>query len=94
MSRTARQIRQVALDLGVEGAEHIKTVQRTRSGHWQRSQGAWSWWASGENGAAEYCGSVWPAWQVVQAHRQGRVTTYYAPNSTTPELQVTPVRAS
>lgn len=27
-------------------------IHRTRAGHWQRSQGAWSWWMDTINGGA------------------------------------------
>lgn len=32
------------------GAPEGLRLRRTRAGHWQRAQGAWSWWAEDEQG--------------------------------------------
>jgi hypothetical protein len=67
VTRTAREIVKVARALGMTCPDWI-AIRRVHAGHWQRSAGAWSWYAVNANGL-ELFGSPDPAGEVIGAHK-------------------------
>jgi hypothetical protein len=79
MTRTAKAIRQVLIDLGVSNVPAEIKIQRHYPGHWQRSAGAWSWSAESLDGQ-EIAGSSDPCRLVIKAHQQGKASlSEYSP---------------
>jgi len=64
-TRTARAIRDLARSLGIECPDYIE-IHRTYAGFWQRSCGAWSWFAV-DCDNRELFGSQWSCQQLLQA---------------------------
>lgn len=63
MTRTAQQIYSLLIDLGLLSGDNISPefelkIVRVYAGHWQRSGGAWSWYAVDQHGNC-VVGSVW-----------------------------------
>ncbi len=49
MTRNTKKLVERARELGIDVPAWIE-IRRTHVGHWQRSAGAWSWWACDADG--------------------------------------------
>ena len=88
MTRTERAIKKVLIDVGViEASSPDIKVCRTRAGHWQRADGAWSWWvALAENPGMEIAGSPFTCQEIIKAHQEDRLVV--GATMTSPELYI------
>lgn len=79
MTRLARELLQVAIDLRVLAEWHKPpyVVVRTRSGPWQLAGGAWKVLLMDSQGNIIF-GSQWSGGEVVKAHRNGLTHAYQA----------------
>jgi len=68
MTKTARALRQVLIDIGFRWVPDNLIIDRLYPGHWQRAMGAWLWSARGTNGIWEV-GSTYTVTDIIAAHR-------------------------
>lgn len=81
MTRNTLKLIDRAREIGVEVPDWIEII-RTRAGHWQRSAGAWSWYALDAKGR-EVMGSPTSITELLKAP----ALTWYYSASDVPELE-------
>lgn len=73
MTRTAKQILKILIDLGIGQPEWVLRIRRTYAGYWQLARGSWKWWADrkldGEPDWWEVCGSCDTCKDIIEAHK-------------------------
>ncbi len=91
MTRTAKEIAKILISayMLAEGSK-IK-ICRMRTGHIQRSNGAWSWFAiySDPKSVRTICGSQYSCKEIIKAYKENKelISIYYSGNDA-PELLI------
>ena len=72
---SARRLSRCLVSLGIIKSTSIVCINRVRAGHWQRSQGAWSFWAQTPDGN-DVAGSQWSVAEILQAEKTVGISCY------------------